>query len=95
MEKKSFMLYLDWKQRFQLLSNEQAGILIKALLHYAETGEKLQADDGMLVMAFSFMIAQMDRDFEKYSKKWEKNRIIALEREQKKREQNQHERAGM
>lgn len=94
-DKKSFMIYLDWKEQFNLLSNEQAGILIKSLLHYAETGEKLQTNDGMLVMAFSFIVAQMDRDAEKYNEKCEKNRLIALEREIKKRERtytNVHER---
>ena len=61
MEKKnSFVLYLNALEQWEMLSDEQAGKLVKALFKYADTGEKLQTEDGMLRMAFSFITAQMD-----------------------------------
>ena len=75
MEKKtSFILYLNAFEQWKMLSDDQAGKLIKALFIYAETGERIVTDDGMLRMAFSFITAQMDRDNEKYAKTCEKRR---------------------
>lgn len=74
MEKKSVILYLNAIEQWEMLSNEQAGVLIKALLHYSITGEPLKTSDGMLKMAFSFMAAQIDRDSEKWEKTCEKRR---------------------
>ena len=98
-ERKSIVLYLDSEQQWEMLSNEQAGILIKALLKYSVTGERIKTDDGMMLMAFSFMSAQIDRDGAKYDEKCERNRRIALEREEKRRAERErtetdvHERA--
>ena len=72
-EKKSIMLYLDAVEQWDMLSDEQAGKLIKALLRYGKNGERLETNDGMLSMAFSFMAAQLDRDGDKYEKKCLKN----------------------
>ena len=72
-EHKSVVFYTDAIEQWAMLSNEQAGILIKALLRYVSTGERLETADGMLAMAFSFMAAQLDRDGEKYKKKCERN----------------------
>lgn len=66
-DKKSIMLYLDSSEQWEMLSNEQAGILIKALLTYAKTGERIQTDDGLVAMAFSFMTSRINRECEK---KW-------------------------
>ena len=83
-ENKSIMLYLDTLKQWEMLTDEQAGILIKALLQYASGGEQLCTDDGMVSMAFSFITAQIDRDNEKWNatcqkrsesarKRWEAN----------------------
>ena len=55
-------LYTDSTEQWEMLSNEQAGKLVKTLLDYANTGKKIDSSDGMLKMAFAFMAAQMDRD---------------------------------
>ena len=65
-EKKSVMLYLDAIKQWEMLTDEQAGILIKAILNYSISGERLNTTDGMLAMAFSFFSAQIDRDSEKW-----------------------------
>lgn len=67
-DKASFLMYLDTAKHWDLLSDAQAGALIKALFRYCESGEKLKTDDGMLAMAFSFIAAQIDRDSEKYER---------------------------
>lgn len=65
-DKKSFMLYLDSFEQWNILSDEQAGILIKAIFRFAETGEMIETDDGMVKMAFSFISSQIKRDTEKW-----------------------------
>jgi len=66
--KKGFILYNDYKQHFDLLSNEELGILIRGTFAYeAENTEP--NFDGKLQMAFSFIKAQLDRDSQKYQKK--------------------------
>ena len=85
-DKSSFIIHLNTAPQWRMLSNEQAGILIKALLLYSETGEQLQSDDGMLMMAFSFIKCQIDSDSEKYNARCKKNQEIADERERRKRE---------
>ena len=72
--KKSFILYLDTIEQFEMLTDEQAGVLIKALLRYCDTGERLETEDGMLVMAFSFLSSQIDRDSEKWDNIRQKRR---------------------
>ncbi len=88
-DKKSFLVYHDTKKMIDVLTDEQAGRLFKALFNFAIYGEVTDfSKDGMLFMAFGFMSAQMERDGIKYEKKCEKNRQIAMEREKKKREKN-------
>ena len=72
-EKKSVILYCDAIEQWNMLTDEQAGMLIKALLQYGRYGKRMQTDDGMLALAFSFMSAQIDRDSEKWEKKRERN----------------------
>ena len=73
-ERKSIMLYLDALEQWDMLTDEQAGVLIKALLRYSKTGEQLKSTDGMVKMAFSFMSAQIDRDGAKWERTCEKRR---------------------
>ena len=80
MKKKSFILYVDNRQQFEMISDEQAGKLIKALLVYADTGEKIQTEDGMLQMAFSFLSGVMDRDAKKYNETCERRAESAKKR---------------
>ena len=73
MDKNSFLMYLDYEEQFNLLSNEEIGILMKAIIHYEKTKE-IPNLEGMVKMAFSFIKTQLDRDREKYHKKCEKNK---------------------
>lgn len=73
-KKKSFILYLEYKEHLDLLTDEERGKLLLALFEYVETGE-FPPLEGAVKMAFSFIRAQMDRDAQKYVDKCEKNRI--------------------
>ena len=73
MQKNSFLIYLDYEEQFNLLSNEEIGILIRAIIEYEKT-KQVPKLEGAVKMAFSFIKAQLDRDREKYNKKCEKNK---------------------
>lgn len=65
--KSSFVLYTDYLPQIELLSNEQRGILLTAVMRYASALE-LPEMDGITSMAFSFIKANMDKDNEKYER---------------------------
>jgi hypothetical protein len=71
--KSSFLIYLDYKEQFELLTDEELGQLLRAIMLYEETG-KITELSGMLKMAFSFIRTQLDKDRQKYEDKCEKNR---------------------
>ena len=73
-EQKCIMLYHDTIEQWEMLSNEQAGRLIKALLRYGKSGERINSDDEAVTMAFSFISSQIDRDNQKWEKTCEKRR---------------------
>ena len=72
-EKNCFTLYKDYTKHFHMLTDEEAGKLIKAIFEY-ENGIEPEGLEGMVAMAFSFISAQLDRDDEKYAEKCQKNR---------------------
>ena len=85
---KSFVMYISNKGQFDMLTDEQAGKLIKALFAYADTGEVIDTNDGMLKMAFSFLSVEIERNFDKYKKTCERRAENAKKRwEQRQKEQ--------
>ena len=84
-EKTAFLIYEDWETLFNSLdNNEEAGQLIKSLFAFAKRGEVAKFK-GALKMAFIVMSQQIARDNNRYSVKCERNKQIALEREEQKR----------
>lgn len=73
MDKNSFVMYTTYAEHINLLTMEQRGLLLTAIMNYA-SGEPLPDMDGMTRMAFSFIKVQMDRDSEKYQATVEKRR---------------------
>ena len=71
MDKASFLIYLDYEEQFKLLTDEQAGQLIKTIIKYEKTGEIVELD-GITKMAFSFIKQQLDRDREKWQEERKK-----------------------
>ncbi|MBE6876866.1 MAG: hypothetical protein E7496_09155 [Ruminococcus sp.] len=79
-KKKSFILYLDRKKELDMLTDEQAGKLFKAVYQYAEDGKEPEFGELVLTVMFSVFRSQMDMNAEKYAE-------IC-----KKRSENQHKR---
>ena len=74
---KAFNIYFDTFEHIEMLTMEQRGELFTALYEYAINERATEFDNGMVRMAFSFMKAQIARDFEKYREKCEANRANA------------------
>ena len=74
-------LYYSYTEQLQLLSPEQCGKLTIALLKYAQTGEipDFPADSAVL-MLFSSIRSQIDRDYARYEVKCKKNSENANQR---------------
>lgn len=70
--KRAFVLYLDYRQHLELLSDEECGLLMRAIFEYEEV-RSLPDFDGALAMAFSFIRKQLDRDREAYESRCRKN----------------------
>jgi hypothetical protein len=73
-EKKSFLLYIDNESILEPLSNNQLGELLRMLFKFAKTEEQQESDDATVALAFRFLSAQMQRDFEKYESVCEKRK---------------------
>ena len=67
MNKSTIVIYGDYLEHVEMLSNEQRGLLFTSILCYSR-GQDLPPMDGVTSMAFSFIRAQIDRDTEKYEK---------------------------
>ena len=63
--RESFVLYVKYLENIEMLSMEQRGVLITALMSYV-ADKDIPDMDGMTAMAYSFIKSQIDRDFEKY-----------------------------
>jgi hypothetical protein len=74
--KKSFILYQDYLEHINFLSDEQAGKLFKAIFLYNQ-GHDVEMEP-IVRMAFSFIKVNLDRDMEKYESVKERNKINGL-----------------
>lgn len=85
-DKKSFLMYLDWAVMIYRLSDEEAGLLLKALYLFI-IEERNPEFSGALAMAFDFMSGQIRRDIEKYEKVCERRSQYAKKPRRRKCEQ--------
>ena len=65
---KYFHIYLDSEETVNLLSDADRGKLLSMLYRFARDGEKPQAENPALAIAFSVFSRQIARDFEEYEK---------------------------
>ena len=70
-DKLSFILYGSYEEQLDMLTDEQAGKLIKGIYAYVRTGEK-HSDDPMVAMLLSVASHQLDIDARKYAEKKER-----------------------
>ena len=71
--KDSFILYLEHQEIFEMLTDEQAGRLIKDIFQYERTGQMPQMDK-MLNLAFIPIMQALDKNRWKYEEKCKKNK---------------------
>lgn len=71
--KNSFIVYYQYAEHFELLTDEELGRLIRAMLLYDKDGT-LPQFEGVLKMAFSFIKTQLDIDKDKFNTICERNR---------------------
>jgi len=73
-EKISFILYGSYEEQLNMLTDEQAGKLLKSIYVYVRTGEKENSDDPMVNLMLSVIGHQLDIDAQKYVEKKERLR---------------------
>lgn len=71
MNKVSFLMYLDYEEQFNLMSDEELGKLMRAIMEYEKTNV-IPKLEGIVKMAFSFIKQQLDRDNEKWQEEKKK-----------------------
>ena len=76
LEKKNegIIMYREYLSYFELLSVEDRGELVTAILKYAFGEEDYESLSPAAKMAFMFITDQINRDTEKYERRCEKNR---------------------
>ena len=77
MKLKTFLLYIENAPQVELLSDEEAGQLFKALYRYVGEGEELHTNNRVLEMIFSTIKSQIDRGQERYQSICEKRKEAA------------------
>ena len=78
--KDTFILYTSYKDAIMILSDEQAGRLLKAIFEYATTGVKIEIDDMAVKFAYMLIVSQIESSNRQYEKKCERNRENAAKR---------------
>lgn len=78
--KDTFILYTSYKDAIMILSDEQAGRLLKAIFEYATTGIKQEIDDTAVKFAYMLIVSQIENSNRQYEKKCERNRENAAKR---------------
>ena len=88
-EIKSIILYLDSAVAIDYLTDEQAGVLFKAVLRYGRNGQMLESSDTALTALFTMLCTQIDRDHKKYEERCERNVANAKKRYEKQHQDDQ------
>lgn len=78
--KKSFLVYFDLEDQTEELTNEQLGLLFRAMMAYGRRGECIEIKDPYVKACFRFVMVQMREDREKYEKKCKQNHDNAVNR---------------
>lgn len=73
MAKDSFLMYTEWANQINRLTDAQAGTLLKAIFSYVKR-DPIPLLDDKTDMCFSFIQGQLDRDSKKYEDVCEKRR---------------------
>lgn len=86
---KAILIRLDSESQFLMLTDKEAGKLIKALLHYGNTGEKIGECSRATQMAFAALKAVIDDYSAAYADKCAKRKAAIEKRWQMQKEEQQ------
>lgn len=84
MARPGVMLYFDMLEPIRVLSDEDKGRLLVAILEYGKVGA-LPEFDGMLALAWGFVKPKIDRDLEEYERTVLRRQYATFCRERKKK----------
>lgn len=91
---KGFFTYFHHAELLEMLSDEQAGRLYKALMRYGNTGEESDfGSDSALSMMFALFKKEIDYNFERYAEICEMRREAGKKSAKAKKERAQKESA--
>ena len=82
-EKKSFLMYTSYLDNVEILSDEEAGQLLKAIYAFVN-GDELPKLDRVVQLTFNPIKSHLERDMEKYNEICRKNSENAKKRWNKK-----------
>ena len=71
--RKSFVMYNQYRVQINKMSDEEAGVLLKAIMQY-QAGEKLPEMDSVTDIVFSMKQERLDSDSKKYTETCKKKR---------------------
>ena len=91
---RDFIVHLDNLAGFEILTNEEKGLLFTAMVEYAKDGTEPTLQDRALLVIWLNLKRRMDFDFEAYSTKKEQSRTAANMRWQKTAMQNDVDACG-
>lgn len=67
--KKAFLIYYDYEENLEVLSDEQLGRLLRAIFKYEKLGLEPENLGSLELMAFNFIKGNLNRDRTKYDKR--------------------------
>ena len=79
-QKKSLVIYTDSYSQIAILTDEEAGVLLKGLIRYALTGENLISESRLVSLIFDIIKARIDQDNERDAMIADKRRSAAKQR---------------
>ena len=89
-DKKGFLLYADYEELFDELTDEVAGKLIKHILKYVND-KNPDTEDSLVKVAFIPIKKQLKRDLEKYEDKREQWSIAGKKSAESRKLKKQHQ----
>ena len=92
--RENVLLYTNFIDKFERLSDEQFGMLIRAILEYQSTGEIPEITDSIVALSFDTVKPDIDRNNQKYEEMCERNRINGRKGGRPKKEENPNKPSG-
>ena len=73
-EKRTFIMYTDYDEDINFLTNEEAGIVFKSILGYTNREETPEFDDRLLAVIFNRIKRDIDRNTQEWEEKKERRK---------------------